>query len=115
MRFDDVLVLCGPDLEPFQCASFEAQGDTIKQIQKTALVSVCDGAKRVIIPGLYNSHTHMGDSFLPDGTTGMTLEQGFLRPNVYKYRQPACQCHPLSAFSMMRRDQILCRLLIHFC
>lgn len=87
MRFDDVLVLCGPDLEPFQCASFEAQGDTIKQIQKTALVSVCDGAKRVIIPGLYNSHTHMGDSFLPDGTTGMTLEEGFFRPNGYKYRQ----------------------------
>jgi cytosine/adenosine deaminase-related metal-dependent hydrolase len=45
----------------------------------------------VIIPGLYNSHTHMGDSCLPDGATGMTLEEGFFRPQGYKYQELAKQ------------------------
>lgn len=31
----------------------------------------------------------MGDSCLPDGATGMTLEEGFFRPNGYKYRELA--------------------------
>jgi cytosine/adenosine deaminase-related metal-dependent hydrolase len=43
---------------------------------------------------LYNSHTHMGDACLPDGTTGMTLEEGFFRPNGYKYRKLAEQDEP---------------------
>jgi cytosine/adenosine deaminase-related metal-dependent hydrolase len=29
----------------------------------------------------------MGDSCLPDGATGLTLEEGFFRPNGYKYRE----------------------------
>jgi cytosine/adenosine deaminase-related metal-dependent hydrolase len=31
----------------------------------------------------------MGDSALPDGATGLTLEQGFFRPAGYKYRELA--------------------------
>ena len=40
---------------------------------------------RVLIPAFVNGHTHIGDSCLPDGATGMTLEQGFFRPNGFKY------------------------------
>ncbi len=43
------------------------------------------------MPGMYNSHTHIGDACAPDGATGMTLEQGFFRPNGYKYRKLAQQ------------------------
>ncbi len=43
------------------------------------------------MPGLWNSHTHMGDSCAPDGATGLTLEQGFFRPHGYKYRMLAQQ------------------------
>jgi len=31
----------------------------------------------------------MGDSCIPDGATGLTLEQGFFRPNGFKYRELA--------------------------
>ena len=31
----------------------------------------------------------MGDSCLPDGATGLTLEQGFFRPDGFKYRELA--------------------------
>ncbi|HEY9648692.1 MAG TPA: amidohydrolase family protein, partial [Chroococcidiopsis sp.] len=48
-----------------------------------------DHGALVVMPGMYNSHTHMGDSCLPDGATGMTLEQGFFRPDGYKYRELA--------------------------
>ena len=41
------------------------------------------------MPGLVNAHTHMGDSFLPDGATGLTLEEGFFRPDGFKYREIA--------------------------
>jgi 5-methylthioadenosine/S-adenosylhomocysteine deaminase len=54
-----------------------------------AVVFEREQGTRVIIPGLYNSHTHMGDSVLPDGATGLTLEQGFFRPHGYKYRELA--------------------------
>nr|WP_279611152.1 amidohydrolase family protein [Thermostichus vulcanus] len=48
----------------------------------------------VILPAFTNSHTHMGDSCLPDGATGMTLEEGFFRPHGYKYRELAKQSRP---------------------
>jgi cytosine/adenosine deaminase-related metal-dependent hydrolase len=40
---------------------------------------------RVLIPAFVNGHTHIGDSCLADGATGLTLEQGFFRPNGFKY------------------------------
>ena len=51
--------------------------------------SIVERDSLVVIPGLYNSHTHMGDSALPDGATGLTLEQGFFRPHGYKYQELA--------------------------
>ncbi|CAF0983483.1 unnamed protein product [Rotaria sp. Silwood1] len=39
----------------------------------------------VLIPAFVNGHTHIGDSCLADGATGLTLEQGFFRPNGFKY------------------------------
>ena len=82
----DVIVLLGPDLEPWRCRKFEWKGDTITDVERTEPVLAIDAGAIVIIPGLYNSHTHMGDSCLPDGATGLTLEQGFFRPDGFKYR-----------------------------
>ena len=44
---------------------------------------------RVVIPAFVNAHTHIGDSCLPDGATGLTLEQAFFRPNGFKYTELA--------------------------
>ncbi|MGJ3241422.1 MAG: amidohydrolase family protein [Opitutales bacterium] len=89
--YENAVVLCGPDLTPFRCKRFTTEGDTIRAIDRTEPVLTLDAGARVIIPGLYNSHTHMGDSCLPDGATGMTLEEGFFRPDGYKYRELARQ------------------------
>jgi len=88
----DCIVLTGPDLHPHRCVRFAWEADTITAIEAGApVVSLAsEGAgTQVVIPGLYNSHTHMGDSALPDGATGLTLEQGFFRPHGYKYRELA--------------------------
>ncbi|CAF0939032.1 unnamed protein product [Rotaria sordida] len=47
--------------------------------------------KHVLIPAFVNGHTHIGDSCLPDGATGLTLEQGFFRPHGFKYVELAKQ------------------------
>ncbi|HZZ20225.1 MAG TPA: amidohydrolase family protein [Opitutaceae bacterium] len=85
----DVVVLCGASLEPWRCTRFSWKGDTITALDRKEKVTVLEKGSLVIIPGLYNSHTHMGDSCLPDGATGLTLEQGFFRPNGFKYRKLA--------------------------
>ncbi len=85
----DVVVLLGPGLEPWRCSRFEWDGDAISRIDRVGPVLALDGGALVVIPGLWNSHTHMGDSCLPDGATGLTLEQGFFRPDGFKYRQLA--------------------------
>lgn len=89
---NDCIVLHGPDLVPHHCSRFSWVNDTITAMelgqQVMELPTQSEGAW-VVIPGLYNSHTHMGDSVLPDGATGLTLEQGFFRPHGYKYRELA--------------------------
>jgi cytosine/adenosine deaminase-related metal-dependent hydrolase len=85
----DVVVLCGTALEPWRCSRFSWSGDTITAIDRKEKVMTLQKGALVIIPGLYNSHTHMGDSCIPDGATGLTLEQGFFRPNGFKYRKLA--------------------------
>ncbi|MEM9163981.1 MAG: amidohydrolase family protein, partial [Cyanobacteria bacterium P01_F01_bin.4] len=89
MHLQNCIVLYGPDLTPYWCDRIQIAGDTIQSIDlREPCQSIDDGAL-VIIPGLINSHTHMGDACLPDGATGMTLEQGFFRPEGYKYRELA--------------------------
>ena len=85
----DCVVLLGPELEPFRCSRFAWSGDTIIAADRVEPVTTLETGARVVIPGLYNSHTHMGDSALPDGATGLTLEQAFFRPAGYKYRELA--------------------------
>lgn len=88
----DCIVVHGPELVPHRCKRFVWSADTVATIELGTPIArmteweSSDGAL-VIIPGLYNAHTHMGDSALPDGSTGLTLEQGFFRPNGYKYRE----------------------------
>ena len=89
MNFQDCIVLYGPDLVPYRCDRFQVKGDTIHSIELREPCRSINSGALVIIPGLINSHTHMGDACLPDGATGMTLEQGFFRPNGYKYRELA--------------------------
>ncbi|MEM8545784.1 MAG: amidohydrolase family protein [Cyanobacteria bacterium P01_H01_bin.119] len=89
MLFRDCVVLYGPELTPYWCDRVEIKGDTIHAIDRQKPCQTLDSGALVLIPGLTNSHTHMGDSCLPDGATGMTLEQGFFRPEGYKYRELA--------------------------
>lgn len=89
MELRDCIVLSGPDLEPWRCARFAWRADTVAAIDRVEPVHCLDDGALVVIPGLYNSHTHMGDSALPDGATGLTLEQGFFRPEGFKYRELA--------------------------
>ena len=89
MIFEDVVVLLGRELEAFKCARFEIEGGKVSCVDRIEPIKQIDNGATVIIPGLINAHTHMGDSFMPDGATGMTLEQGFFRPNGYKYRELA--------------------------
>lgn len=85
----DCVVLHGPDLEPRRCARFAWDADTITAIDLGETCERLDQGALVVIPGLYNGHTHMGDSALPDGATGLTLEEAFFRPAGYKYRELA--------------------------
>jgi 5-methylthioadenosine/S-adenosylhomocysteine deaminase len=85
----DCIVLHGPELEPHRVRRFAWLQDTITAVELEAPCPRLDAGALVIIPGLYNSHTHLGDSALPDGATGLTLEQGFFRPDGYKYRELA--------------------------
>ena len=87
MHLTDCIVLHGPDLRPYHCHHFTVEQVTITRMDLGAPCNQLEQGALVIIPGLYNSHTHMGDSCLPDGTTGMTLEEGFFRPDGYKYRE----------------------------
>ena len=89
MELRDCIVLTGPELEPWRCARFAWEADTVTAVERTSPALAMDAGALVVIPGLYNSHTHMGDSALPDGATGLTLEQGFFRPDGFKYRELA--------------------------
>ncbi|MCU0792157.1 MAG: amidohydrolase family protein [Opitutaceae bacterium] len=86
-QLTDCVVLLGPELEPFHCSRFAWSGDTITAADRIRPATTLENGARVVIPGLYNGHTHMGDSALPDGATGLTLEQAFFRPDGYKYRE----------------------------
>ncbi|MCX6936494.1 MAG: amidohydrolase family protein [Verrucomicrobia bacterium] len=88
-QLTDCVVLIGPELAPFRCVRFAWAGDTITAVDRLAPCNTLDDGAVVVIPGLYNSHTHLGDSALPDGATGLTLEEGFFRPHGYKYRELA--------------------------
>ncbi len=85
----DCILLHGPDLVPHRCRRFAWEHDTITALELGEPCAQLDSGGLVIIPGLYNGHTHMGDSALPDGATGLTLEEGFFRPAGYKYRELA--------------------------
>ena len=85
----DCIVLLGPELEPWSCRKFAWRHDEITTVERVVPVRGVDHGATVIIPGLVNAHTHMGDSCWPDGATGLTLEQGFFRPDGFKYRELA--------------------------
>lgn len=91
LRLTDCIVLQGPELEPFTCHRLTLEEGTIVELELGDPCNSLEQGAWVVIPGLCNSHTHMGDSCLPDGATGMTLEQGFFRPQGYKYRELAQQ------------------------
>jgi cytosine/adenosine deaminase-related metal-dependent hydrolase len=89
IELTNCIVLHGSELEPYWCDRFLVAADTIQQLSLREPCCAIDHGALVIMPGLYNCHTHMGDSCLPDGATGMTLEEGFFRPNGYKYQELA--------------------------
>lgn len=87
LELRDCIVLHGAELQPFHCSRFTVKGDQIAAIDLGTPCQAIDHGALVIMPGLYNSHTHIGDVCAPDGATGLTLEQGFFRPHGYKYRK----------------------------
>jgi cytosine/adenosine deaminase-related metal-dependent hydrolase len=87
INIKDCVVFCGEELEPFWCTRFYCADGYIQKIEKVSPAKELRRSVPIILPGLINGHTHIGDSFLPDGATGMTLEEGFFRPNGYKYKQ----------------------------
>jgi cytosine/adenosine deaminase-related metal-dependent hydrolase len=86
-KISDCVVLVGPDLEPFKCSTFEWEGESITAIELQEPVEELNDGATVVMPAMCNAHTHIGDSCLPDGATGKTLQQAFYRPNGYKYRE----------------------------
>lgn len=116
MHFRDCIVLYGPELVPYWCDLVQINGSTIQKIERREPCQSLDQGALVLIPGLINSHTHMGDSCLPDGATGMTLEQGFFRPDGYKYRQLAQQTeaehltHIANHLKYMARTGTVCHI-----
>jgi len=88
-ELNNCIVLLGPKLQPWRCRRFSWSGDTISEVDRISRVETLDIGSLVVIPGLYNAHTHVGDSCWPDGATGLTLEQGFFRPDGFKYRELA--------------------------
>jgi cytosine/adenosine deaminase-related metal-dependent hydrolase len=103
------IILHGSELEPYWCDLFVADGDTIQQLALREPCNTIDHGALVIMPGLYNCHTHMGDSCLPDGATGMTLEEGFFRPNGYKYRELAKRSQAEHLFHIVNHLQYMAR------
>lgn len=91
LEFTDCIVLHGAELQPHRCDRFTVKGDTIAAIELGPPCQAMEQGALVIMPGMYNSHTHIGDACAPDGATGLTLEQGFFRPHGYKYRMLAAQ------------------------
>ena len=85
----DCVVLSGPDLDPVHCREFSWHDQQITTLEAGEPVMALDAPTLVVIPGLYNGHTHVGDGALPDGAAGLTLEQGFFRPDGYKYQELA--------------------------
>lgn len=85
----DCIVLHGSELQPHHCRRFAWNLDTITALELGPPCPRLDAGTRVIVPGFYNGHTHLGDSALPDGAAGLTLEEGFFRPHGYKYRELA--------------------------
>lgn len=89
MQYKDCIVFFGPNLAPMRCSSFRVESGRIVELDLVEPVQRIENGATVIIPALVNAHTHMGDSFIPDGATGLTLEQGFFRPDGFKYREIA--------------------------
>ncbi|MBC2607870.1 amidohydrolase family protein [Pelagicoccus albus] len=87
MVFRDAVALLGTELQPFLCEKIVVEKGVFSEIQPVRPVSEVAGCGLVLVPGLCNAHTHVGDSPLQDGTDGLTLEEGFFRPHGYKYRE----------------------------
>ena len=110
------VVLSGPDLVPHRCPRFAWLQDTITAIELAEPCSQLENGAIVLIPGLYNSHTHLGDSALPDGATGLTLEEGFFRPDGDQYRElarldrDAQRAHVIAHLRYLARTGTVCHL-----
>jgi len=85
--FEDCIVLTGPELAPHVCTGLGCENGIITEINDPQPLEYPLPPLPVVLPALVNAHTHMGDAFIADGATQMTLEEGFFRPDGFKYRQ----------------------------
>nr|RNJ68404.1 MAG: amidohydrolase [Leptolyngbya sp. IPPAS B-1204] len=109
IELSNCIVLYGADLEPYWCDRFVVNGDTVQQLVLREPCQSIDQGALVVVPGFYNCHTHIGDTCLPDGATGMTLEEGFFRPDGYKYRELAKRSEAEHLFHITNHLQYMAR------
>lgn len=83
------VLLRGPQLEPVVCSGLSCTDGMLDAIVDPQPIAYPLPAVPWVLPAMVNAHTHMGDSFIADGAAAMTLEQGFFRPDGFKYRQLA--------------------------
>ncbi|MEM9018256.1 MAG: amidohydrolase family protein [Verrucomicrobiota bacterium] len=88
-KIEDCIVLLGRELTPVLCSSFEYENGFITSISVVGESPTPIGDRPVVVPGFVNGHTHVGDCFLADAATNLTLAEGFFRPNGFKYRSLA--------------------------
>jgi len=85
-EINNCVVWLGPELEPTFCSRLVWGDGKIRDIEPIGPATEVGSARFAVLPGFVNAHTHVGDSFLADAATGLTLEEAFFRPDGYKYR-----------------------------
>lgn len=85
----DLVVLSGPAVEPRLCSLLVVEDGVFTEVRLGEATRTPQGSGLVAVPGLHNAHTHLADGCAPDGATGLTLQQGFFRPDGFKYRMLA--------------------------
>jgi 5-methylthioadenosine/S-adenosylhomocysteine deaminase len=77
----ECVVLHGPDLLPHHCARFAWNRGVITAIDLGPPAPQLEHGAVVVIPGLTNAFTQLGDSPVVDGAAGLPPAQAFARPD----------------------------------
>ncbi len=102
----DCVVLAGEELMPRRCHRL-VWDSHIEVMELGEPVDEAKDGSLVLLPGWINGHTHIGDSILPDGSIGLTLEAAFFRPDGLKYRELAKATELEISTSMQHMHEVM--------